>query len=62
MLEERTLLKPGIYLITGGRQIGKTTFLKQLIEKWLAEGEVNYIPEWDKTIKYIADDGEWRTG
>lgn len=97
LLEERSFLKPGIYLITGGRQIGKTTFLKQLIEKWLAEGEaeakniqfitgeiidthhilrrfiqsfhaserkqilfideVNYIPDWDKTIKYIADAG-----
>ncbi len=88
---------PGIYLITGGRQIGKTTFLKQLILELLKKGtsadnilfltgeiidthqilrriisqfynsssthqylfidEVNYIPEWDKSIKYLVDSG-----
>ena len=97
LLHEKSLLLPGIFVITGGRQIGKTTFLKQLIVKWLEEGlfssdniffitgelidthhtlrriinsfhktgnkqalfidEVNYIPDWDKTIKYIADAG-----
>ncbi|MBL7072660.1 MAG: ATP-binding protein [Candidatus Omnitrophica bacterium] len=88
---------PGIYLITGGRQVGKTTFIKQLILKLLTKGkckpdnilfltgelidshhilrrmiekfydqkafqylfvdEVSYIPEWDKSIKYLADSG-----
>jgi uncharacterized protein len=97
LLEEKNFLIPGIYLISGGRQIGKTTFLKQLILKWLKEktflpenlyfitgelidthhvlrriittfhkaeqrqvlfiDEVNYIPDWDKTVKFIADAG-----
>ncbi|MFO7849022.1 MAG: ATP-binding protein [Spirochaetia bacterium] len=97
LLDEPAFLQPGIYLITGGRQIGKTTFLKQLISKWLNEerlspdniffltgelidthhvlrrvinsffkpdqkqvlfiDEVNYIPDWDKTIKFVADAG-----
>lgn len=89
---------PGIYLIGGGRQIGKTTFLKQsilhlvrggrlpaeniffmtgevissadelrrLMQSYLAGragpsvvfvDEVNYIPEWDRAIKFIADAG-----
>ena len=30
-----TLLLAGIYLITGGRQVGKTTFLKQWIKQLL---------------------------
>ncbi len=97
LLEEKNFLLPGIYLISGGRQIGKTTFLKQLILKWLREktllpenlyfitgelidthhvlrriittfhkpdrqqvlfiDEVNYIPDWDKSVKFIADAG-----
>ena len=98
LLEETQLHNPGIYLITGGRQVGKTTFLKQfilsLLEKrrvnpenilfltgelietyhvlrriieefhnvkdsfqYLFIDEVNYIPDWDKTIKYLADCG-----
>jgi hypothetical protein len=97
LLEEENFLIPGIYLISGGRQIGKTTFLKQLILKWLRDktflpenlyfitgelidthhvlrriittfhkpeqrqvlfiDEVNYIPDWDKSVKYIADAG-----
>lgn len=88
---------PGIYLITGGRQVGKTTFLKQFILQLLVQknvdpnnilflagelidshhklvrliegfarpdqlqylfiDEVNYIPDWDKGIKYLADAG-----
>ncbi len=31
LLDEPGFTNPGIYLITGGRQIGKTTFLKQFI-------------------------------
>lgn len=97
LLEEENFLIPGIYLISGGRQIGKTTLLKQLILKWLRYktflpenfyfitgelidahhvlrriittfhkpeerqvlfiDEVNYIPDWDKSVKFIADAG-----
>jgi hypothetical protein len=98
LLAEQTFDTPGIYLITGGRQIGKTTFLKQLILKFLEQkqidpmailfisgeiidthhilrriidqfhnesishqflfiDEVNYIPDWDKSIKFLADSG-----
>jgi len=98
LLEESGLYNPGIYLITGGRQVGKTTFLKQfilrLLEKrkvnpenilflsgelidthhvlrriieqfqdtggsfqYLCVDEINYIPDWDKSIKYLADCG-----
>lgn len=98
LLEEFKLYNPGIYLITGGRQVGKTTFLKQfilrLLEKrkanpenilflsgelidthhvlrriieqfhnakgsfqYLCIDEINYIPDWDKSIKYLADCG-----
>ncbi|NQT28340.1 MAG: ATP-binding protein [Candidatus Omnitrophica bacterium] len=98
LLEEPKLRNPGIYLITGGRQVGKTTFLKQfilgLLEKrkvnpenilflsgelidthhvlrriieefyntkgsfqYLFIDEINYIPDWDKSIKYLADCG-----
>ncbi len=89
--------EPGIYLVTGGRQVGKTTFLKQYILQLLEDkqvpaenilylagelinshhilvrlidqfskpdllqylfiDEVNYIPDWDKGIKYLADAG-----
>ncbi|MFH1846289.1 MAG: ATP-binding protein [Candidatus Omnitrophota bacterium] len=88
---------PGVYLITGGRQVGKTTFIKQFILMLLTEkknnpddilfltgelidshhilrrivekfynpktiqylfiDEVNYVPDWDKSIKYLADSG-----
>lgn len=90
------LLTPGIYLLDGGRQVGKTTLVKQIIKKYLQEkkfksdhvlflsgelinaadelrrlfefflkdkkgkiliaiDEVNYIPDWDRIIKYFAD-------
>lgn len=97
LLKNKSWLDPGIYLLTGGRQIGKTTFLKQLIAHFLKGkkvrqeniffltgelidthhilrriinsfhkpdqrqvlfiDEVNYIPDWDKTVKYVADTG-----
>lgn len=98
LLNEPCFHGPGIYLITGGRQVGKTTFLKQFIlnllqknncgvdyvffisgelidnhhilrriierfhiedavHQYLFIDEVNYIPDWDKTIKYLADCG-----
>ncbi len=94
---ESNFKEPGIYLLTGGRQVGKTTFLKQYMLQRLEEDrfdpdnilflagelipshhilvrlletfskqnqlqyvfidEVNYIPDWDKGIKYLADAG-----
>ncbi|MCP5102165.1 MAG: ATP-binding protein [bacterium] len=98
LLDEPGFTNPGIYLITGGRQIGKTTFLKQFIldllikreinpkgilfisgeiidthhilrriinqfydesipHQFLFVDEVNYVPDWDKSIKYLADSG-----
>jgi predicted AAA+ superfamily ATPase len=97
LLTEPNFHNPGIYVITGGRQVGKTTFLKQFILHLLAEkkidpfqilfltgelidthhilrrmieqfhhphsfqylfiDEVNYIQDWDKAIKFLADSG-----
>lgn len=94
---EPNFKQAGIYLITGGRQVGKTTFIKQYILQLLEQDhispenilflpgelidshhilirmvesfikpnalnylfidEINYIPEWDKGIKYLADAG-----
>lgn len=91
-------LTPGIFMLTGGRQVGKSTCLKQFIAKLLTENritpdrvtfiagelfrddtalridlmdllkqdrdwqvlildEINYIKDWDKAIKYLADAG-----
>ena len=41
LLEESELYNPGIYLITGGRQVGKTTFVKQFILRLLEKQKVN---------------------
>jgi len=38
LLETLPLGKPGIYSITGGRQVGKTTLLKQWMERLLRSG------------------------
>ncbi len=98
LLDEPGFHEPGIYLITGSRQVGKTTFMKQFILRLLQKrkvlpehiffvsgelidthhilrriveqfynkdaplqylfiDEVNYTPDWDKTIKYLADCG-----
>lgn len=97
LASEANFNKPGIYLVTGGRQVGKTTFLKQYILQLLEQeqilpdnilflagelinshhmliriieafskpntlqylfvDEINYIPDWDKGIKYLADSG-----
>jgi predicted AAA+ superfamily ATPase len=97
LASETNFKEPGIYLLTGGRQVGKTTFLKQYMLQRLEEDhfdpsnmlflagelissyhvlvrlleafskpnelqyvfidEVNYIPDWDKGIKYLADAG-----
>ncbi|MFH1282982.1 MAG: ATP-binding protein [bacterium] len=98
LLQEKNFNLPGIFVITGGRQVGKTTFLKQLILRLLEQkkvspesilflsgelidshhklrliinqfseqmqkhlylfvDEVNYIPDWDKSLKFLADSG-----
>lgn len=98
LLGEENFHSSGIYLITGGRQVGKTTFLKQFIVKLVEErdirpenilfitgeiiddhhilrriisqfyenitshgylfvDEINYIRDWDKSIKYLSDAG-----
>ena len=41
LLDEQTFQNPGIYLITGGRQIGKTTFLKQFILQLLVREKID---------------------
>jgi uncharacterized protein len=99
MIEESVFTMPGIYLLTGGRQTGKTTFLKQFIAYLLKKcavnpqriyfitgeiidthhslrrliqqilpddrkslfylflDEINYIRDWDQSIKYLYDAG-----
>ncbi len=90
--------QPGVFMLTGGRQVGKTTLIKQWIAKLLTEGhvtpdrivfmagelirddaelrrdinaelenheasqiviidEVNYVKDWDKAVKFLADSG-----
>jgi len=90
--------QPGVFMLTGGRQVGKTTLLKQWIAKLLTDGsiapdriifmagelirddaelrhvitaelphqeglqiiiidEVNYVKDWDKAVKFLADSG-----
>ncbi len=90
---------PGLYTLVGGRQVGKSTLVKQAMAAllrrgqaptaiayvtcepfrdaeelrvvltdllaarpggaagWLFLDEVTYVPEWDRTIKYLADAG-----
>lgn len=96
LIKEIPILTPGIYLLDGGRQVGKTTLVKQLIKKYLtsrefkadhilflsgeliatsdelrrlldiflkdkkeriliAIDEINYIPDWDRIVKFFAD-------
>lgn len=38
LLDKMLQIKPGIFSLTGGRQIGKTTFLKQLMKELLKNG------------------------
>lgn len=98
--------EPGIYMLTGGRQIGKSTSTKLLIQHTLEKklfhphqifylpcdeiddyhylskiislfidelptpgekflviiDEVTFIPDWDKAIKALADEGLFRRG
>lgn len=90
--------QPGVFVLTGGRQVGKTTLIKQWIAGLLTEemvppenivfmagelvrddaelrrdinaelegkegaqiiviDEVNYIKDWDKAVKFLADSG-----
>jgi len=98
LVETPAFHQPGIFMLTGGRQVGKTTFLKQWIARVLKDGkatpertvfmagelirddtelrrdlmreleaspgrhiivvdEVNYVKDWDKAIKFLADTG-----
>ncbi|MCK4760588.1 MAG: AAA family ATPase [Candidatus Aminicenantes bacterium] len=41
LLDEQIFNNPGIYLVTGGRQIGKTTFLKQFILELLTKKAID---------------------
>jgi predicted AAA+ superfamily ATPase len=49
--KELPIHTPGIYIITGARQVGKTTFLKLLIKKLLIEDNIS-----PKQIFYITCD------
>ena len=53
-------LEPGILMITGGRQVGKTTCLKQFIAKLLREGRVRPDQVSFMTGELIRDDTELR--
>lgn len=53
-------MEPGIFMITGGRQVGKTTCLKQFIAKVLREGRVRANQVSFLTGELIRDDTELR--
>lgn len=53
-------LEPGILMITGGRQVGKTTCLKQFIAKLLNEGRIRPDHVSFMTGELIRDDDELR--
>lgn len=53
-------LEPGILMITGGRQVGKTTCLKQFIVKLLNEGKLRPDHISFMTGELIRDDDELR--
>lgn len=98
LLKEFPYDVPGVYVVSGGRQVGKTTFLKQSMLKLISDksflpddvlfltgeiiysadelrrilnsylekkkahsvvfvDEVNYIPGWDRAVKFVADSG-----
>ena len=98
LINDLNFKQPGIFMLTGGRQVGKTTLIKQWIAKLLTEesvppahivfmagelirddaelrrdinaelvdkeglqiiiiDEVNYIKDWDKAVKFLADSG-----
>ena len=60
MVDTPEFLKPGILMITGGRQVGKTTCLKQLIAKLMSEGQVLPDQVSFMTGELIRDDAELR--
>ena len=41
LINSLEFLQPGILMVTGGRQVGKTTCLKQFIAKVLRDGNGN---------------------
>lgn len=49
LVQEIPILTPGIYILTGGRQVGKSTLMKQIILRLLRENEIKpaqiyYLP------------------
>lgn len=102
--EDLNLDVPGIYMLTGGRQVGKSTSCKQLIQHclqhqrfktdhilyltcdeiydakmlgkvlryfieacqdenfFLVIDEITFVPNWERVIKAIADEGGFRKG
>ena len=98
LIHSLNVKQAGIFMLTGGRQVGKTTLLKQWMAALLADGimtpdrvvfmagelvrddeqlrhdiaaelthrrglqivivdEVNYVKNWDKAVKFLADSG-----
>ncbi len=53
-------LKPGILMVTGGRQVGKTTCLKQFVAKLIGEGLARADQVAFMTGEVIRDDDELR--
>lgn len=60
LVDSPEFLKPGILMITGGRQVGKTTCLKQFIAKVLSAKQVQPDHVSFMTGELIRDDTELR--
>ena len=60
LVDTPEFLTPGILMITGGRQVGKTTCLKQFIAKLLSTGRVRPDQISFMTGELIRDDTELR--
>ncbi len=60
LINAMEFLEPGILMITGGRQVGKTTFLKQFLAKVLSDGRVRPDHVSFMTGELIRDDTELR--
>jgi len=60
LVDTREFLQPGIFMLTGGRQVGKTTLLKQWIAKMLKGGVAGPDQIIFMTGELIRDDSELR--
>ena len=58
LVDTPEFLKPGILMVTGGRQVGKTTCLKQFMAKVLREGLINSENVVFLAGELIRDDSE----